>query len=88
MFCIGVDIDIGCGGSVNVGADTIYVVTKLEGLLAFLCLALMLTLMSALVLVFFVGDGTTNIITCLPVASFELPLIFIRERWRETWQPE
>ena len=44
-------------------------VTKLEGLLEFLCLVLMLALMSALALVFCVGDGTTIIITCLPVAT-------------------
>ena len=37
--------------------------------------------MSALALVFGVGDATTIIIMCLPDASGELLLIFLRERW-------
>ena len=37
--------------------------------------------MSALALVSGVGDGTNIIIMCLPDASGELLLIFLRERW-------
>ena len=47
----------------------------------------MLTLMSALALVFGVDDGTTIIIMCLPVAIGSLLIIFLRERWSDTWQP-
>ena len=46
--------------------------TKLGGLLAFLCLVLMLALMSALALIFGVGDGTNIIFMCLPDARGEL----------------
>ena len=51
----------------------------LRGLLACLCLVLMLTLMSALALVFGIGDGANNNIICLPDASEESLLIFVRE---------
>ena len=40
----------------------------------------MLTLMSALALVFGVGDGTNIIIMCLSDASGELLLIFLRNQ--------
>ena len=58
MFDIGVDIDVGCQGGDGVCADTIYMTTNLGGLLAFLCFALMLTLIAALTMAFGVNDGT------------------------------
>ena len=44
--------------------------------------------MSALALVSGVGDGTSIIIMCLPDASGELLLIFLREPWGGAWQPK
>ena len=57
MFDIGVDIDVGCRGGDGVCADTIYMATKLGGLLAFLCFTMMLTLLAALTMAFGVNDG-------------------------------
>ena len=41
----------------------------------------MATILGEWALVFCVGDGTNIIIMCLPDASGELLLIFLRERW-------
>ena len=57
--------------------------TKLGELIAFLCLSLLSTLMSALALVFCLCDCTKIIITSLPDGSEELHLIFPRVQCRE-----